>query len=359
MNILIVGLGYAGNRFLNAFSELDRSVWGDEPLHVAYHSRSRKRSDLPYYADLQTALQEFDPAIVVISVNDEFHMEIIQELGGYKGFVICEKPLVNTQDDLELLQAKLSETSGFCMDLIERYSEATIILKNYVQEQNLRLLRAHFCWGKDRINDFRPTCGVISEVIHPLDLVQWISAPEVELELQDIQGVRSDFSISGPNVLDSVALTARLDDAVVTGYSSFVNIVRRREVDFVFASPHNKLIYATMVFDTPEWDHDFLRIWEKTPDGERVIVELKTEIDSSKPGLDTIRKLIRLVHDVTGYALHGVTPSQPFADIQTSVRLQRLLNIIEQEAKTIGPVQYVVGPEREIFNDETNLERLG
>ncbi|AEH49812.1 Gfo/Idh/MocA family oxidoreductase [Heyndrickxia faecalis] len=359
MNVLIVGLGYAGTRFVQAFSNINKNIVGNEKINIAYVDRSLKRSDIKYFEEIDTAIKQFDPQIIVISVNDEFHMDVIKKLNGFKGFVICEKPLANTHDDLELLEAKLSDISGFCLNLIERYSDATIVLKKYVEEHDLRLIRANFYWGKNRINDHRPTCGVISEIIHPLDLIQWICAPNSDLELKSIQGTRSDFSISGPEVLDSVAVTAYLGRAVVTGYSSFVNIVRKREVDLVFASPQNKLIFATMVFDTPVWDIDHLRIWERTSSGEHVIMDMKTSIDDSNPGLKTVRKLVRLVNDVTGYVLNGTVPSQPFACLQTALRLQKLLNTIEHNATTIGPVQYVVGPKREIYSDENDWERLG
>jgi predicted dehydrogenase len=357
MNVLIVGLGYAGTRFLRAFSHINKNI--DAKINFAYVSRNPKRSDITYFKDIDMAIKQFNPEIVVVSVNDEFHTNVIKKLNGYTGFVICEKPLANTYDDLELLENNLKDISGFCLDVVERYSDATIVLKEYVEQHNLRLVRANFYWGKDRINDHRPTAGVTSEIIHPLDLVQWICAPDSELKLKNIQGVRSDFSISGSDVLDSVAITAYLDKAVVTGYSSFVNIVRKREVDLVFASPQKKLVYATMVFDTPVWDIDYLRIWEKTPSDENIIVDMKTSTNDSDPGLETIRKLIRLVTDVTGYVLKGKKPLQPFPDLQTAIKLQRLLNTIESDAKTIGPVKYVVGNKRDVYNDEKSLERLG
>ncbi|SEG46197.1 Predicted dehydrogenase [Paenibacillus sp. UNC499MF] len=359
MNVLIIGLGYAGTRFSQAFSNLDPAVTGNEPVEIAYVNRSPKTNGYRYFSGIEQALKEFEPAIVVVSVNDEYHIDVIRQLKDYRGFVICEKPLVHPQDDLETVESSLKNISGFALDLVERYSDASLTLRQYVQEHNLRLVRANFYWGKDRINDHRPTSGVISEIIHPLDLVQWVSGENAELELKDLQGIRSDFSISGTAVLDSAAITASLAGAVVTGYSSFVNILRKREVDLVFASPANKLIFATMIFDTPVWDIDYLRIWEKTNTGERVIVDLKTEIDESRPELNTIRKLIRLVADASAFAASGTEPSQPFADLPSSLKLQKLLNTIDGDARTIGPVQYVVGSEREFFNDETNWERLG
>ncbi|EJR29982.1 hypothetical protein ABH963_003960 [Bacillus sp. RC55] len=41
---------------------------------------------------------------------------------------------------------------------------------------------------KNRINDYRPTTGVISEIIHSLDLMQWINF-DSQLNIKNIQGV--------------------------------------------------------------------------------------------------------------------------------------------------------------------------
>ncbi|NEW05801.1 Gfo/Idh/MocA family oxidoreductase [Paenibacillus sp. SYP-B3998] len=357
MNVLIIGLGYAGTRFYNAFNNLELS--GKEKIEIAYVGRRHHRQDLIYYTNIAKALEDFKPQIIVVSVNDGNHGEVIRQLNGYTGFVICEKPFAGIQDNLDLLESSLKNTVGFCLDLVERYSDATIALKQYVNKGQLRLLRANFYWGKDRIHDLRPTSGVISEIIHPLDLVQWICAPEAELELKESQGIRSDFSISGDEVLDSASITGVLQGAVVTGYSSFVNIIRKREIDLVFASPDNRLVYAALIYDTPAWDFDQLRVWEKTVTGDRVILDIQTGGEQGKPELRTIGKLIRLTADAAHFVQNGKNPSQPFADLRTALNLQNLLNRIERSSRTLGPVQYVVGAERESYYDESNWERLG
>lgn len=357
MKVLIIGLGYAGTRFYNAFKHLE--LPGEEKVEVAYVSRRHHRQDLRYYHHIAKALEDFKPQIVVISVNDGNHGEVIRQLNGYTGFVICEKPFAGVQDNLDVLASSFKSASGFCLDLVERYSDATIALKQYVSRRKLRLIRANFYWGKDRIHDLRPTSGVISEIIHPLDLVQWICAPGEELRLEESQGIRSDFSVSGDEVLDSVSIAAGLQGAVVTGYSSFVNITRKREIDLVFASPDNRLVYASLTYDTPAWDFDQLRVWEKTLAGDRVILDIQSEGEKSRPELHTIIKLSRLVADAVHFVQRGKTPSQPFADLRTALNLQKLLNSIESSSRTLGPVQYVVGAEREVYYDESNWERLG
>lgn len=93
--------------------------------------------------------------------------------------------------------------------------------------------------------------------------------------------------------------------------------------------------------------------------GDRIILDIQTGEEEARPELLTIRKLIRLASDAAHFARSGKAPAQPFADLQTALKLQRLLNHIDDSSRTLGPVQYVVGAERESYYDESNLERLG
>ncbi|MEU3755277.1 Gfo/Idh/MocA family oxidoreductase [Streptomyces olivoreticuli] len=351
MKILIVGLGYAGTRFLKAFGNTG------ETISFAYTGRNKTRTDIPYYGTVREALAEFGPEVVVVTVPDAAHASVLTELAGFEGFVVAEKPLTTSRDDLMAVEASLAKISGFCLDLVERYSEATTFLRGYIQQHGLELVRAHFTWGKDRINDHRPTSGVPSEVVHPLDLVQWIAGGGRDIELETVLGTRSDFSVSGPEVLDSVAVAGRLGTGTVTGYSSFVNITRKREVDFVLRSPAGELVYASAVYDTPVWDADRLRVWRRTSEGDEVIHELDTGGRPVPPGAETVVKLGRMAADVTEFVTSGRHPHSPFPGLPDALRLQRLLNTMEREARTTGPVAYF--PDGRTVLQEADWERLG
>lgn len=353
VNILIVGLGYAGTRFLRAFGAATTQA------RFAYVNRSRGRDDLPYFPSVSQALREFAPDIVVVSVSDGSHAQVLHELDGYQGFVVCEKPLVRADDDIDKLRSVLASINGFCLDLVERYSPATVALRRFVADNELELVRAHFFWGKDRINDHRVTTGAVSEVIHSLDLIQWICGGEDQLEILDVIGVRSDFSISGPDVLDSVSLNARLGTATIAGYSSFVSITRRREIDLTFLAPDSGLVHATMVFDTPEWDLDRLTVWRPIPGGIETLLELDTA-DSvvPDPQWNTIRKLSVLAEDVLRHVQREEQPRQPFPDLEAGIQLQLLLNDIERAVRCTAPVAYFPGT-RPPATVEVDLERLG
>lgn len=357
MKLLIVGLGYAGKRYQRAFSHIAGTL--GLPLEVAYVTRKERVGEtLPYYPGVLRALAEFRPEVVVVSVNDHAHVDILRDLAGFEGFVLCEKPLAAPGDDWSGACAGLARAQGFALDLVERYSEATQRLKELVVGQGWSLIRASFHWGKDRLNDYRPTCGVSSEVIHALDLVQWIGAPGAMLRLRQAIGIGSDFSLSGPEVPDTVMLTASLGEAVVAGYSSFVNIQRQRTVDFSFADPAGRIFHARLVYDTPAWDHDELCIWTRDGAGREVrIDEFRTA--PGVTGLSTLLKLARLCEDVVRVAVLGTAPRQPFAGLDDAMRLQCLLDGIGAQIVTPPLARYVRGSTRLLIPASADLESLG
>ncbi|KOG43743.1 hypothetical protein AQJ84_08395 [Streptomyces resistomycificus] len=357
MRVLVAGMGYAGSRFLTALRSLSGDLEIGARLEVAYHARHQGRQDIPYFASLRTALDEFAPDLVVVAVTDSAHAEILTGLDGYQGFVIAEKPLTSARDDLDAVAGALRGASGFALDLVERYSDATTALQQYVRHHGLTLVRAHATWGKDRINDHRPTVGVTSEVIHSLDLLRQLGPVGAQLRVQDAVGVCSDFSISGPDVLDSVALTARLGDAVVSAYSSFTNIVRQRTIDCAFRAPDGGLVYASTEYDTPVWDADHLRVWKRENGTEVTLCEVDTRGREAPADLRGVVKLRRLTADVLRYVHRRQEPFVPFAGLDESLELQRLLNKIEATAHVTGPARYF--PDGRAVIAEADWERLG
>ena len=227
-----------------------------------------------------------------------------------------------------------------------------------MHDHNLKLSRAHFIWGKDRINDHRHTSGAVSEIIHSLDLIEHVMGNAARLEFRNAVGTYSDFSISGSSVLDSLYIGARLNEAVVTGYSSFVNIVRQRTVDFVFNRPDGTNVYAHAVYDTPYWDYDQLTIRDPDrPDGPP-LVEMTTDNGTHRMGTPTIAKLTRLVRAAVDYTENRVQPDIPFCDLDNSLRLQQLLNLMELEAVSVGA--YRIRGSRSLADPATlSAETLG
>ena len=99
LNILIIGPGYAGKRYINAFQSLE-GEFRETEFNYAYVAVSKKDLPFTYYSDIEQALKHHLPDIIVVAVSDGNHAEVLFQLKGYSGFIICEKPLVNSEDDL-------------------------------------------------------------------------------------------------------------------------------------------------------------------------------------------------------------------------------------------------------------------
>lgn len=338
MKVLIVGVGYSGNRFVNAFEEINRERIKNskKPIEIICVNRSTVEVCCPLYYDFECALEKFCPDIVVVAVTDGNHHEIINKLYGYRGFVICEKPLVNCCDDLNKVKRFLQRAVGFGMNMVERYSDITQKLRDYVYQNSLTLRRAHFIWGKDRINDHRETSGAVSEMIHSLDLVEYVMDDVEDLDVCNAIGAYSDFSVSGDSVLDSVYIGGQLNNAVVTGYSSFVNVVRQRTVDFVFGRPDGTAIYANCVYDTPCWDMDRLSVWDPDCFEDFPLLDIKSDNGASMMETPSIAKLSRLVREIVGYVECENIFDIKHCGLNKSIQLQELLNKIEARAESIG-----------------------
>lgn len=356
MKTLIIGLGYSGTRYLRAFK--NTTVIDKEKIQIAYVSKKNKDNNYIFYSNIEEALKLYTPDIIVICVTDGEHYNVIKKLSSFSGFVICEKPLVNKNDNLENVENCLKSISGFCMDMVERYSDTSIELKRFIHDNKLKLLRVNFYWGKDRIHDTRRTCGVPSEIIHALDLIQWVTSSKEGIVIDHAIGVTSDFSISGKDILDSIAITGNINGAAVSGYSSFVNIMRKRTIDFTLALSDEEIIYAHMEFDTPNWDIDTLKVWTRGSTDNNYIFNFINQWDDASLDKCAIQKLQRQVDDVIMYCLYRERPKIKFADLQTAISLQKLLNNIEMLSKNIQSPSYLVNGKRSFIPSE-DLEKQG
>lgn len=190
--------------------------------------------------------------------------------------------------------------------------------------------------------------------------MEWIYSQQGQIILSSISGINSDFSISGDSVMDSAFITASLGNGIVTGYSSFVNIVRQRTVDFSFIDKNGRLLHARITYDTPYWDCDHLQIWTRNHLGrQEIIVDYRTDLEVFPAGLETIYKLSALCDDVLNFCAFNTLPVHPFADIETSRRLQLRLNDIASQSDYCLNAKYFHGGERIFQSEDSELETLG
>lgn len=351
MRVLMIGFGYSGRRFAAALNaSVARS--GRPPVEIAVVTKSRKVAEHRQYDSVAEALAAFQPELVINASNDGEHARVLAELAGVELPLITEKPFVAPGQDAGQTAEALRSSPRVALNLIERYSPATQELRKYIAANGLWAVRADFRWAKNRLDDPRPTVGIVSEVIHPLDLVAYTTGARGAYELLSVAGFRSDYSISGDAVAETVNLTAKLGSTSVTGYASFTHLDRSRCIEYTLLGQAGSRIYARCVYDTPLWDQDYLKIWRADPDGEEVIQE-QSYSGSADPQMATISKLTDFVEELV---FGAVAPR--YAGLDEAVALQLTLDHIDAALLTSPVLSYGDRAQRRQF-DASNLERLG
>ena len=264
--VLLIGAGFAGERFAKVLRHLGEDL-GHVLLVGACDPRTRLRDrgdDVPHYTELDRAVEELSPDAFVVAVNERDHYPVLRNLaervGDRRHLVMCEKPMVSNVSEMEtLLTLPGWAQLDLRLHMVERHSKVVEDFRWWLAEAGaVRFLRAEFFWGKNRVSDQRPTMGVLSEIIHPLDLIQFITGEQVAGCRSMV--VRSDYPIHRSMTQETLDLAGGLGTSgLVVGHTSFAWTARDRRITFHFETA-DAVYAATLSFDMPRWDCDALRV---------------------------------------------------------------------------------------------------
>lgn len=324
---LLVGHGYAGSRFVRVLDHLAGRGLPVTLAGVVDLAPDRGVAGVPRFTALPEALAALDPDVVVVTVNEADHAVVFSDLARHRGcLVLSEKPLT-TDLPSALRAAEQLAHHRFSMNLVERFSP---ILDRYLawagRHDDLTVLRAEAFWGKHRLFDARPTMGVLSELIHCLDLIDRFLVPIPDDVDCRVLSVASDYSRSTAVLPDSVDVAMSAGGAPVLLHSSYAWPARMRMVTALVRAS-GELYRVVWEFDMPHWDCDRLRISRIAADGRWEVVErCDVDADALPPDLAGVGKVCAFVEQ----SLAG--PSSRLVDLAGAVRLQRLLERIAAAA---------------------------
>lgn len=326
--ILIVGHGYAGARFLRAFRHLAGEGYPVEVTGLCDTDAARWIEGVAGFESLEEALHVGSPTVVCVATNEENHSEVYQTLQrAPRLLVLSEKPLVTTHSEVSMAVAHIGH-HAFSMNMVERFSPAVDSAKRWLATVGpFRLLRAESFWGKHRIHDSRPTMGVLSEAIHPLDLIRHVFGID-DLRIIRAAGTSSDFSPHGDATLDSVDVHALSDGAPILLHSSYVWPQRQRTLAALVKSQSTgQLFRMHFVFDTPHWDNDSFEV-QVIDDAGRYQVSLREEWNGeTEDSLLGIGKVIEFTRrSLAWWRDEGI--GEGLVDLNEAVRLQSDLSTI-------------------------------
>ena len=340
LSVLLIGRGYAGERFLRAARYLQQTEPGLLALAgvVDRHpERLHGLGGLPAHADLGEALAALQPQVAVVTVNETAHHDILLQLvaAGVPA-VICEKPLTQTLAEAEAL-APHFRGRFFSLNLVERFSPVVEAFHAWRREHpSARPVRIEFSWGKHRIFDPRPSMGVLSELIHPVDLVGHLFGDLMGSGLRTVGGfeLRSDFNAPGSDVADSVHVLLDCRGVPVVGHASFAWDRRERRV-LAYLREGDDLLRATLTFDAPRWDCDSLVIDRIAPDGRATATAGRLAVANADfpSELDQIHKVHQFLRESL-VAVRAGRVSPRLVDFDAALALQRLIAAVGETCGT-------------------------
>lgn len=334
--VLVIGFGYAGQRFVRATRHLEREYPGWIALagvcDMAASARERAAEITQTFESIDDAMTAVRPDVIIVTVNEEAHAEVLHRIAPYAPQVIlCEKPLTVTVEEAEALPPAIAGAQ-LSVNFVERLSPVLDDWFSWAETRpSLTPLRVEFFWGKHRIADPRPTMGVLSEIAHPLDLIDYLFGFE-RFEIVHAYGLESDYSPHQDASLDTLSLVARTEAFAVVGVSSFVWPRRHRGISALLVDDEGLLSRLTVDFDDPRWDCDRLRVERVDPATGRceTLVERRVD-DADVPeavrGVSKVASFIRdsLVHAEGGRRAHTLV------DYEQALKIQRVLGVLDGE----------------------------
>jgi len=231
---------------------------------------------VPRFSDIDDALHQTNPDVIINATNSESHIKIIRALERYpavKGF-LTEKPLVNTSGEEDEAVKRLS-SFFVSMNMITNFSAAALELKEWVRDNpQMKLIGLEGVWGKDRRADKRPTPGIASDIVHPVGLIQSIFNTG-SWNLKEAKGLyghlSTDRSNNALNCVYQYDISFVTDVAPVRMNCSFAWAAQSRCIRGFFEKPEGGYVIAELFLDERQGGGaagrgDFIRIYDVLAD---------------------------------------------------------------------------------------------
>lgn len=335
----LIGTGMSGVRFIRAINYLNETKKIFQLVGV-YDKKNEDHLNLnEFNIKVHHSFEEFaqsdDYDLIIVATNESSHYDILCKLKTYMKDIkkiVIEKPLTETLEQSKQV-AELYDDDIIIVHYLERCSEVISDIKNYIIENSLTVRRMMFSWGKNRVYDGRPTTGVTSELVHPLDLCLYL-ADLFEAKVNVISGnyIRSDYSVSGKDILDSVDISILADDVMISGSSSFVWPNRRRELTLYLTDKSNELWMIFMYFDQQRWDIDGYTIYKFDSNGNRIEVKKHQTDNNCTPQTICMTKIVTFLECVASELSFGKSEQVQLPHIRQSLQIQKIITDIDSSS---------------------------
>ena len=281
------------------------------------------------YTNILEAVGALDPTVVCVTVNEGSHATVFEQLRDLpRILVLSEKPLATSLAEAEQACPALAN-HAFSMNMVERFSPVTRGCLEWLDAEGpFEIVRVESFWGKHRIGDRRPTMGVLSEVIHALDLSRLLFA-QGQFRPTGGLATSSDFSPWSDALMDSIDVIASVGKVPLIVHSSFVWARRMRVISAVLRSQRDQVFRVELDFDNPKWDCDRLEITSIGPNGHLTAVHLQvTDVSDLPQSVHGVGKVATFIDTSIRVWRGGHAPRPPLACLATVLELQRDMEAI-------------------------------
>ena len=216
--LLISGLGSIGRRHLSNLRQLGCE---DIVLHRTMKSTLPDEAfeGLPIERDLEKALEEFRPEVVLVTNPTATHLDVAIPAARAGCNLFIEKPISNSMDRIAELETALAAGGGKALIGYHfRHSPGLRFAKSLVEERVIgRLIQARVYWGEclpdwhpweDYRNSYSARAdlggGVVLTLSHPFDYLRWLFG-----DVDEVLGTTGNFEFLELEVEDhaSASLT--------------------------------------------------------------------------------------------------------------------------------------------------------
>ena len=239
LSVLIAGCGSIGRRHARVLHGLGvREIGACDPVEPQRESLQSEVSSVTLYDSYESCLRD-RPDTVFICTPPDLHISMM-ELALHAGcHVMCEKPLSNSVEGIDGLDALAAEKNRKVMvALCFRYHEGLVKAKHYLEEGRIGRLVAVRALMGEHLPDVRPDYRNLFsarydgafDLTHEVDLAVWYAGQPVR-RVQSLSGTYSDIGIEAPDVAQ--ILIEFEDRCLANIHLDFFQKPRRRQMELI------------------------------------------------------------------------------------------------------------------------------
>ncbi len=264
MKLLIAGCGSIGKRHAQVLRELGMThIAACDPIPASHAAFLEIVPGCKMYTDYAEALADYRPDCVFILTPTGMHMDMAMQALNADCHVFIEKPLANTPEGADRLEALAAEKGkvvmvGFCF----RYHSVLRQAKALLEAGDIgRLISVRALMGEpfyeiqpNYLNMYYSRYSGAFELVHDLDLAIWFAGQEIKR----VQGVYGPFSDMGMQSPDTVEMLVEFEDRCVANvHLDFFQTPRRRQIDLIG-------MQGVITVEFASWDEATLSVFRRS-----------------------------------------------------------------------------------------------